>query len=66
VDETRQTSMLCSSRQWLTAQSSDTLSNLAIFEGQKFSIFLPIIISFEEVEIADSYHKFLGLTRSGV
>jgi hypothetical protein len=29
------------------------------------SRFLPIIISFEEVEITGSYHKFLGLTRIG-
>jgi hypothetical protein len=27
-------------------------------------IFLPIIISFEEVVITDTYHKFLGLTRT--
>ncbi len=33
--------------------------------GLDYSRYLPIIISFEEVEIADSYHKFLGLTRSG-
>jgi hypothetical protein len=29
------------------------------------STYLPIIISFKEVEITDTYHKFLGLTRIG-
>jgi hypothetical protein len=43
----------------------DTLPNLKIFEAEDFWRLLPIIISFEEVEIADSYHKILGLTRIG-
>jgi hypothetical protein len=34
------------------------------FGGQD-SILLPIIISFEEVEIIDTYHNILGLTRIG-
>jgi hypothetical protein len=40
-----------------------SILNLDILNGH--SRFLPIIISFEEVEITESYHKFLGLTRSG-
>jgi hypothetical protein len=37
-----------------------------MFEAEDSKRVLLIIISFEEVKITESYHKFLGLTRSGV